>query len=184
MKVLVLVLTALAGGVANLAGQSSEALPDGLSIQSFEFRPIFREGEVEQERIPLNVNDPFPARRLPPGDDPSLDTLRREPRRERLGFEVYLLLKNSGARIIKRLDWDFLFLHSESGRELKRFTIVSKDRIAPGEVKFLSKQVLPGLFLGNKTKPDYATGKPVVVIRSIEFSDGAKWLGSAAVRKP
>jgi hypothetical protein len=88
-----------------------------------------------------------------------------------------LQLRNSGAHAIRRVDWDFLFLDFETGRELKRFTISSKSKIASGEVKFLSKQVLPALFLSNKTKPDYAMGKPAVVIRSIEFADGARWQG-------
>jgi len=182
MKAVILVLTALVGGVADLVGQSSEPLPDGVYVQSFQFRPIFREGEEERERIPLNVNDPFPTRPPPPSGDPSIQTLKNEPRRERLGFEVYLLLKNASAKAIKKLDWDFLFLDSQSGRELKRFSITSRSKIPPGEVRFLSKQVLPALFLGNKTKPDYAKGKPAVVIRLIEFTDGSEWLGSA--RRP
>jgi len=71
---------------------------------------------------------------------------------------------------------------SESGSELKKFAVSSKNKIKSGEVKLLSKQVLPALFLGNKTKPDFAKGKPLVVIRSIEFADGSKWQG--ALLKP
>ena len=182
MKVGTLILTVLVISTACLVGQASEALPEGLHIYSFEFRPIFADGADERERIPLNVSDPFPSRLPPPRGDPSIQTLKKEPRRERLGFEVYLLLKNASAKAIKKLDWEFLFLDSQSGRELKRFSITSRSRILPGEVRFLSKQVLPALFLGNKTKPDYAKGKPAVVIRLIEFADGSEWLGSA--RRP
>ena len=39
-----------------------------------------------------------------PGRDPSTETLRKEPPQERHGFEVYLQLKNSGSRTIKKLD--------------------------------------------------------------------------------
>ena len=186
MKVIVLVLTGLLGGAVNLVGQSSghSALPDGVYIQSFEFRPIFRVGVEEQEWIPTNPTDPRPREgtigsRPMPSNDPSTETWRREPPQERHGFEVYLQLKNSGSKAIKKLDWDFLFLDSESGRELKTFSVSSKSKIKSGEVKFLTKQVLPGLFLGNKTKPDFARGKSAVVIRGIEFADGSKWQGSA-----
>ena len=79
------------------------------------------------------------------------------------------------------MDWDFLFLESESGHELKSFSISSKSKIRSGEVKFLTKQVLPA-FLGDKTKPAYARGKPAVVIRRIHFADGWQWQGS--LRKP
>jgi hypothetical protein len=183
MRVAAAVVIAIAGCATCLVGQASEALPDGLYIQSFEFRPIFAEGEEERDRIPLNANDPFPTRPPPPSGDPSIQTLKREPRRERLGFEVYLLLKNSGAKAIKKLEWDFLFLEPRSGRELKRFRITSRSRIPQGEVRFLSKQVLPALFLGNKTKPDYAKGIPAVVLRLIEYADGSKWQGSVLRRQ-
>jgi hypothetical protein len=181
MKVVVLLLTALLGGTTDAVGQSSGALPDGIHIQSFDFRAVFKEGEQEKLSAPPYSANPRPYES--PSSMPGGDATWRNPLpQERHGFEVYLQLKNSGSRAIKKLDWDFLFLDSKSDRELKRFTINSRNRIAPGEVRFLTKQVLPGLFLGNKTKPDFASGKSAVVIRSIEFADGSKWQG--ALRKP
>ena len=189
MKFVVILLTGLLGGAINFAGQPSNqsVLPDGVYVQSFEFRPLFSAGEEEVEWNPTNPTDPRPREgtigsRPMPGRDPSTETLRKEPPQERHGFEVYLQLKNSGSRTIKKLDWDFLFLDSESGSELKKFSISNKSKIKSGEVRFLTKQVLPGLFLGHKTKPEFARGKSAVVIRCIEFADGSKWQGS--VRKP
>ena len=187
MKIVMLVVAGLLAS-SNGFGQSSKQpiLPDGVYVQSFEFRPLFRAGVEEAEWNPTNPFDPKPREgtigsRPMPGGDPSMETLRREPLQERHGFEVYLQLKNSSPRVIKKLDWDFLFLDSESGDELKRFSITSKSKIRSGEVKFLTKQVLPGLFLGGRTKPEFARGKAAVVIRSIEFADGSKWQG--ALRK-
>lgn len=183
MRLMLLFLTVLLGGAANALGTSSDpsALPDGVQIQSFAFQPMFKEGEALKVWIPPDSRDPraseASARSSQPGPDSSVYTLEKEPPRRRDGFEVCLQLRNSGAQVIRRVNWDFLFLESETGRELKRFTISSKSKIASGEVKFLSKQVLPALFLSNKTKPDYALGKPAVVIRSIEFADGARWQG-------
>jgi len=189
MKIIMLVVTGLLGVSINIPRQlsSQSILPDGVYVQSFEFRPLFRVGEPEVEWNPTNPFDPKPREgtigsRPMPGADPSIETLRREPLRERHGFEVYLQLKNSSSRVIKKLDWDFLFLDSESGSELKRFSISSKSKIRSGEVKFLTKQVLPGLFLGARTRPEYARGKSAVVIRSIEFADGSKWEGSVPNR--
>lgn len=113
-----------------------------------------------------------------PVPDSSVYTLEKKPLQERDGFEVYLQLKNSGAKAIRRVDWDFMFLEPESGSELKKFSISNKSKIKSGEVRFLTKQVLPALFLGDKTRPDFARGKPAVVIRRIEFVDGSEWLGS------
>jgi hypothetical protein len=189
MKIVMLVLAGVFGSSINFVGQSSNQpiLPAGVYVQSFEFRPLFKVGEQEAEWNPTNPFDPKPREgtigsRPMPGGDPSMEQLRREPQQERHGFEVYLQLKNSSPRVIKKLDWDFLFLDSESGDELKRFSITSKSKIRSGEVKFLTKQVLPGLFLGGRTKPEFARGKAAVVIRSIEFADGSKWQG--ALRKP
>ena len=173
MKIVVLVLTGLLGAT-NLIAQSPDpsALPDGVHVQSFEFRPVFRAREEEKEWSPTNATDARPRQgamgtRSVPGRDPSMETLRRDPPQERHGFEVYLQLKNSGSRTIKKLDWDFLFLDSESGSELKKFSVSTRSKIKSGQVKFLTKQVLPGLFLGHKTKPDFARGKQAVVIRCI-----------------
>jgi hypothetical protein len=189
MKIVMLVVAGLLASSINFVGQSSKQpiLPDGVYVQSFEFRPLFRAGVEETEWNPTNPFDPKPREgtigsRPMPGGDPSMETLRREPLQERHGFEVYLQLKNSSSRVIKKLDWDFLFLDSESGSELKRFSISSKSKIRSGEVKFITKQVLPGLFLAGKTKPEFARGKSAVVIRSIEFADGSKWQG--ALSKP
>jgi hypothetical protein len=184
MRFILLLLTGLIGGTS--APPDPSALPDGVQIQSFEFRPISKEGEAAKVWIPPDSTNPRAyedsTRSSRPGQDSSVYTLEKKPPQERDGFEVYLQLKNSGARTISRVDWDFLFVDSESGSELKKFAVSSKNKIKSGEVKLLSKQVLPALFLGNKTKPDFAKGKPVVVIRSIEFADGSKW--QCALRKP
>src|SRR5262245_957028 len=136
MNFVVLVLTSLLISAGNLVAQSaqSQAVPEGVRIQSFEFRPIFRTGEIERESMPTNAPKPIgregtSGSRTMPGREPSTEALTREPLQERSGFEVYMQLKNSGPRTIKKLDWDFLFLDSESGRELKKFSITSKSKI-------------------------------------------------------
>jgi hypothetical protein len=184
MKCWLFLLAVLFGSAANVLGThpDSSALPDGVQIQSFEFRPVFKE-EAQEAFAPPDSTDPraYEARTRGPGPNSDVYTLEKRTKQERGGFEVHLQLKNSGPRDIRRVDWDFLFLDSESGRELKKFSIDSKSKIRSGEVKFLTKQVLPALFLGDKTKPDYARGRPAVVIRRIEFADGSKWEG--ALRK-
>ncbi len=184
MRFILLFFAGLIGGTSALPDPS--ALPDGVQIQSFEFRPVSKEGEAVKVWIPPDSTNPRAyedsTRSGRPEQDSSVYTLEKKPPRELDGFEVYLQLKNSGARTIRRVDWDFLFVDSESGSELKKFAVTNKNKIKPGEVKFLSKHVLPALFLGNKTKPEFARGKSAVVIRSIEFADGSKWQG--AFRRP
>jgi hypothetical protein len=181
MKIVLLVLTGILAGSASFVGQPSNELilPDGVYVQSFDFRPLFRPGEEPLEWNPTNPFDPRPREgtigsKPMPDRDPSTEALGKELPQERDGFEVYLQLKNAGSRTIKKLDWDFVFLDSEFGSELKKFSVSNKSKIKSGQVKFLTKQVLPGLFLGHRTKPDFARGKQADVIRSTEFADGSK----------
>jgi len=81
-------------------------LPEGIEILSFEFRPTYKKGE--ESKIWL-LDDA--------GIQP--ETVRNSPQQERGGFEVFLLLKNSSSRGIKRVDWDFFFVDGQTGRELK-----------------------------------------------------------------
>ncbi len=62
MKIVVLVVTGLLASFIYFVGPSSNQpiLPDGVYIQSFEFRPIFRAGEEEAEWNPTNPFDPKP----------------------------------------------------------------------------------------------------------------------------
>ena len=86
MKIVVLVLTALLVGATNSIAQSPDpsALPDGVYVQSFEFRPVFRAREEEKEWSPTNGTDVRPRQgtmgtRSVPSRDPSMETLRGDP---------------------------------------------------------------------------------------------------------
>lgn len=56
--------------------------------------------------------------------------------------EANALVKNVGDRTIKAVEWEFLFLSDDnSEKELKRYKFRNKIKIAPGETKFLTKEV-------------------------------------------
>ena len=82
-----LVLTGLLGSSIHFVGQSSNQsiLPDGVYVQSFEFRPLFRTGAEEAEWNPTNPFDPKPREGTigstpMPGRDPSTEALMRKHR--------------------------------------------------------------------------------------------------------
>lgn len=82
--------------------------------------------------------------------------------------ETYMLVMNSGNKIIKKIDWDYVFFSDAAMKqELKRHQFRTKKKIAPGEVKFLSENVL------KRAPSKYQR----VYISRVEFSDGSIWPG-------
>lgn len=83
-----------------------------------------------------------------------------------VSHETYALVKNTGARNIKAIEWDYIFFaDSRKQEERKRYNFRSKVKIAAGESKFLTKEV----------KDKSATAFQTVVIKRIEYDDGSAW---------
>jgi hypothetical protein len=82
--------------------------------------------------------------------------------------ETYMLVKNAGNKIIKKISWDYVFFSDAAmQQELKRHQFKSKKKIAPGEAKFLSEYVV-------KRAPSRYQR---VFISRVEFGDGSIWPG-------
>jgi hypothetical protein len=125
-----------------------------------------------------------PVRRtiVMPGSRPSVSQDPWDPRRPRgrrfgppppefLVRESYVLVRNSGTRTVKSVSWSYVFYDSaRREREVRRVRFQSKEKIAPGEMKFISEQVAdpaPSAF-GD------------VVIERVEFADGSAWQAPSA----
>jgi hypothetical protein len=114
--------------------------------------------------VPMGTN-PVRPQGEPPARDPSLSTLESiesvEVRRE-----SYMLVKNVSAKIIKAINWEFVFFSDDAREhELKRYRYHTRKKIAPGGVGFVSEYV-----------DDRAASKfQTVVINRIEFADGTIW---------
>jgi hypothetical protein len=113
-----------------------------------------------------------PEDRLPGESIPRSET---DPRNVRRGAttaqvvtrnETYALVKNVGTRTTKAVEWEYIFFSdADDQKELKRYKFRNKIKIAPGETKFLSKDV-----------DDRAVSKrqKVHIIR-IEYTDNSVW---------
>lgn len=56
--------------------------------------------------------------------------------------ETYALVKNLGTKTTKAVEWEYIFFSdADDQKELKRYKFHNKIKIAPGETKFLSKDV-------------------------------------------
>ncbi|MFL6285534.1 MAG: hypothetical protein ACJ74Q_20540 [Pyrinomonadaceae bacterium] len=87
-------------------------------------------------------------------------------------YTAKLTVSNTGAKAVKSIEWDHLFVEREGGRELKRYHLQAKQQIAAGASQTVSKEVF--------IKPDESTrhiGEGVQKIRltRVEFADGTVW---------
>jgi hypothetical protein len=81
-------------------------------------------------------------------------------------------LRNIGTKGIKAVEWNYVFVDPESGKELKRYKLVSKQQILPGDTQTLAKDV----FLGLKEDPRHLKiGKQKILLTRIEYADGSSW---------
>lgn len=83
-----------------------------------------------------------------------------------------LTLKNSGAKAVKAVEWEHLFVEREGGKELKRYRLQAKQQIAAGASQTVSKEVY--------VKPDESTrhikeGVQKVRLTRVDFADGTVW---------
>ena len=83
-----------------------------------------------------------------------------------------LTLRNTGAKAVKSVEWEHLFVAREGGAELKRYRLQLKQRVAAGATQTLSKEVF--------IKPEESTrhigeGAQRVRVTRVEFADGTIW---------
>jgi hypothetical protein len=114
--------------------------------------------------VPMGTN-PVRPQGSPPTRDPGVGQIERienvEVRREN-----YMLVKNVSAKVIKTIDWNYIFFNDANlEQELKRYKYHSKKKIAPGELKFVSE------YVDRRALSEFQA----VVINKIEFTDGSVW---------
>jgi hypothetical protein len=83
-------------------------------------------------------------------------------------------LKNSGAKTIKVVYWDYVFRDVKEQKELRRYRLQSKQQILPGETQVLLRDVA----LDPKDDTRHLTsGRQSVEVTKIEYTDGSIWKG-------
>jgi hypothetical protein len=97
-------------------------------------------------------------------------------------YDSRLTLKNTGEKALKSIEWAHVFYDPATGKELKRYRLQLKQRVAAGETVTLDRAVF--------IKPDESTrhltaGKQRVRVTRVEFEGGGEWKADAEdVRKP
>ncbi|HEX5081176.1 MAG TPA: hypothetical protein VFY40_03960 [Blastocatellia bacterium] len=90
-------------------------------------------------------------------------------------FQV--VIRNTGAKTIEVIEWDFLFTHCENDKFVPRFDVTTRVKIKPGGRKTLKSKmplvsggcVMPQSLIGELRKQER------VLIKRIEYVDGSVW---------
>ena len=97
-------------------------------------------------------------------------------------YESRLTVRNTGDRAVRSVGWAHVFYDPATGKELKRYRLQLKQRVAAGETLTLNRAVF--------IEPDESTrhltaGKQRVQITRVEFEGGGDWKAEAGdVRQP
>lgn len=103
----------------------------------------------------------------------------RPPAPARYGFLYKAAIKNTGAKTIKVLDWDYVFIDTTTQNETGRLEFTSDEKIGAGKNKELQamsrKPPAPTVSVHalDKTERQRLDGK--VVVMRIEYTDGTIW---------
>lgn len=87
-------------------------------------------------------------------------------------YTAKAVLKNTGTKTIREVSWDYVFADSESGKEIRRFKIQSKQQLTPNESAALMKDI--AIDPKEDTRP-LNSGKQSVEVIRIEYTDGSIW---------
>ncbi|HZH91145.1 MAG TPA: hypothetical protein VEX70_11080 [Pyrinomonadaceae bacterium] len=94
-------------------------------------------------------------------------------------YKYVVKLRNNGSKVIKSIDWDYLFLDPDTSAVVSRHQFTSDDTIKPGKSKEISVlylnppvKTVSAKMLGKKTRANF---KEQVVLMRVQFSDGSVW---------
>ena len=103
----------------------------------------------------------------------------RPPKPPRYAFSYKLSIKNTGAKTIKEIDWDYVFSDAATGQELDRREFTGVEKIDPGKTRELAfmtptppTQRISVHSLGKNERDGLR--ETVVVVRVL-YADGTVW---------
>ena len=95
------------------------------------------------------------------------------------GYRYVVKLRNGGSKVIKSIDWDYLFIDPDTMTVLSRHQFTSDETIKPGKSKeFGVLYLIPPVQTVNVKmlgKKKLANFKEQVVLMRIQYSDGSVW---------
>jgi hypothetical protein len=193
-------LFALAATVSNAQSVSISSDPPGAEVTRFSWSkerigwerdpfggPIENFDEVRaRTRNEKRIED---AKR---GNSSEIDKIKREAKadaaniaakhkdtRSRYVFVYKATVKNSSNKVIKSIDWDYIFLDRTTDTEIGRQQFTSEEKISPGKTKELTITITKpptqtiSLTALNNNERGALNGQ--VVLMRIDYADGTSW---------
>jgi hypothetical protein len=132
---------------------------------------------AENGDIPRLLNEPSPDQRTPE-ERRRQGRIRSSTLRGANSPNLFqVVIKNTGAKSIKVVEWDFLFTHCENGQFVPRYEVTTTVNIKPGGKKTL-KRVLPPVTSRCEMPRaiiDELRKQERISIKRIEYVDGSVW---------
>jgi hypothetical protein len=91
---------------------------------------------------------------------------------------IQVVIKNTGVKQIKVVEWDFLFPHCENGQFVPRYDATTMVKIKPGGQKTLKRRLSPvasGCVMPKVISIDEIRKQERISIKRIEYVDGLVW---------
>lgn len=97
-------------------------------------------------------------------------------------YESRLTVRNTGEKSVKSIEWAHVFYDPATGKELKRYRLQLKQRVAAGETLTLNRAVF---IEPDESTRHLTTGRQRVQLTRVEFEGGGDWKAEAGDdRKP
>jgi len=126
-----MLLAALLASVEGSATIQSRPQPDVVVTDSRWGKVVSKIVITDRGTFSVPPETRLPRRR--PGTPPPKIILQRE---------AYVLVRNAGSKTVKSVTWAYVFYEDKDRqREMRRVQFQSKERVKPGEMKFLSASV-------------------------------------------
>lgn len=126
------------------------------------------------------------------GNSAEIDKIRREAKADaaniatqhkappsRYVFVYKATVKNSGDKLIKAIDWDYVFFERGTENEIGRQQFTSEEKIRPGQAKELvvtiSKPPTQTISLTALNKNERGSLDGRVIVVRIDYADGTSW---------
>jgi hypothetical protein len=126
------------------------------------------------------------------GNSAEVDRIRREAKADaaniaakhkdppsRYVFVYKATIKNAGDKIIKSVDWDYVFLERGTENEIGRQQFTSEEKISPGKTKELvvttTKPPTKTISLTALNNNERGTLDSRIILVRIDYADGTSW---------
>lgn len=111
--------------------------------------------------------------------DAVLTSTIHQSARPRYAFVYKLVVQNNSSKVIKAIDWDYIFVDENAQMEVGRRQFASSEKISPGksrELKFTIINPPTRTISVNSLNPNERKGlvEDVAIVR-IEYADGTFW---------